>query len=143
MAPETVFLAVRVLAALVLYFFFGLLLYWLWREVKLGANGQMVVPQAYLLIPEAGSKIPLRHTSEIGRAAGNAVQIEDETVSARHARMMFQGGQWWLEDLASRNGTQVNGIPVEEPLVVSYGDEIQLGRVVTRLESGAIGEPDS
>jgi pSer/pThr/pTyr-binding forkhead associated (FHA) protein len=50
---------------------------------------------------------------------------------------MYHGGQWWIEDLASRNGTELNGIPVDEPLVVSYGDTIQLGRVATRLEPGS------
>ncbi len=50
---------------------------------------------------------------------------------------MFQNGQWWIEDLASRNGTEVNEVPVEEPLVVSYGDQIRMGRVLARLESEA------
>jgi len=57
-------------------------------------------------------------------------------VSAYHARISHQGGQWWLEDLGSRNGTHLNEIPVEQPLVVIFGDRIRVGRVVLQLESG-------
>ncbi len=69
----------------------------------------------------------------LGRAAENAVRVVDETVSAYHARMWYQSGQWWLEDLGSRNGTRVNDVAVEQPLVLAYGDHVCIGRVCLEL----------
>lgn len=117
-----------------LYAFLGVILYWLWKDFKSASPDDKETPAAELVIPEADQRFQLRTSTEIGRAAGNLIQIEDETVSALHARLLYQGGQWWIEDLASRNGTEVNGIPVVEPMVVTYGDEIRFGRVLGRLE---------
>lgn len=52
-------------------------------------------------------------------------------VSRRHARIMYQDGQFALEDLNSANGTRVNGVrvPFGERTLISNGDEIRLGRV--------------
>jgi pSer/pThr/pTyr-binding forkhead associated (FHA) protein len=53
--------------------------------------------------------------------------LDDKTVSARHARLAYHHGQWWLEDLRSRNGTFLNTKAVHEPLVLATGDEVQFG----------------
>jgi pSer/pThr/pTyr-binding forkhead associated (FHA) protein len=34
--------------------------------------------------------------------------LQDQYVSAHHARLRWDGASWWLEDLGSRNGTFVN-----------------------------------
>lgn len=141
MSPATVLLILRVLMAVLLYAFLAFILWGLWRDVQAVAARVGEAPAAHLLLlagPEEGEQLPLQQTTEIGRVVGNAVRLQDETVSARHARISFRGGQWWLEDLASRNGTEVNGLPVEEPLVVTYGDELQFGRVQVRLEEGPV-----
>jgi pSer/pThr/pTyr-binding forkhead associated (FHA) protein len=75
-------------------------------------------------------------TNLIGRAADNSICLDDSTISAYHVRLSFQGGQWWLEDLGSRNGTGVNDLAIEEPLVVTYGDRIRVGRVEMKLSAG-------
>ena len=137
MSPEVLFLAIRIAGALILYAFLGLVLYGLWRDFRAANSRTVEAPRAYLVLDDSHQRFHLRPHSDIGRAPGNVVRIEDETISAHHARIMFQNGQWWIEDLASRNGTEVNGLPVEEPLVVSYGDQIRMGRVLARLESGA------
>jgi predicted component of type VI protein secretion system len=142
MSPEFIFLAVRVLAALLLYAFFAFLLIWLWRDFHASQQAAGVLPKAHLVIEGSSQRHTLQMNSDIGRAAGNTVRIQDETISARHARLMFQFGQWWIEDLASRNGTEVNGIPVDEAMVISYGDQIQFGRISTRLESGEAVQAD-
>ena len=69
----------------------------------------------------------------IGRAADNTIVLSDERVSAHHARITFTGGQWVLEDLGSRNGTFVNELPLEGPLVVALEDRIQIGSVILEL----------
>jgi hypothetical protein len=45
----------------------------------------------------------------IGRAAGAAVVIPDTRVSRQHARIVRRDGDWWVEDLGTRNGTLLNG----------------------------------
>jgi pSer/pThr/pTyr-binding forkhead associated (FHA) protein len=46
----------------------------------------------------------------------------------------LRDGQWWLEDLGSRNGTFVNNRRVAEPTTVQAGDLLGIGRVLLRLE---------
>lgn len=140
MSPESILFALRALLALILYAFLGAVLFFLWRDLREAGGSPTEAPEAHLEVlndDAPADHFRLEPTNDIGRAAGNVIRIEDETVSAHHARISFHGGQWWLEDLASRNGTAVNDLRIREPLVVAYGDEIQFGRVHTRLESGA------
>jgi pSer/pThr/pTyr-binding forkhead associated (FHA) protein len=60
-----------------------------------------------------GSSISLNKPVMIlGRALGCDVQINQAVVSNRHCRLQFDGRQWVVQDLGSRNGTMVNGLPV-------------------------------
>jgi pSer/pThr/pTyr-binding forkhead associated (FHA) protein len=139
MKPEILLLAIRLLIAASLYAFLAAVIWVLWRQLSTMANQDDEIPDAYLLMlggGQMGERFRLRQTADVGRAVGNAIRLQDEAVSAQHARMSYQGGQWWVEDFASRNGTMVNGIQVTEPLVITYGDEIQFGRTVGRLERG-------
>jgi two-component system, cell cycle response regulator len=45
----------------------------------------------------------------IGRHPGCQVIIDDAGVSRRHARIVLQQEEFWLEDLGSRNGTFIDG----------------------------------
>jgi pSer/pThr/pTyr-binding forkhead associated (FHA) protein len=86
--------------------------------------------------PDPGRCYALTQVNSLGRAADNLVRLKEDTVSAHHALLIFRGGQWWLEDLGSRNGTKVNEVQVEEPLVVTYGDALRLGIVELQLNAG-------
>ncbi len=54
----------------------------------------------------------------VGRAScSEAVDLDlapDLKVSRRHARIWTEGGKYWIEDLNSSWGTQVNGIAIRE-----------------------------
>ncbi len=66
----------------------------------------------------------------IGRAEeldGSGLQLADENVSRKHARITRVGEQFLIEDLNSRNGTFVDGVPVEFALLHD-GDTIQIGK---------------
>lgn len=68
----------------------------------------------------------------IGRAAGCDLALADPFLSRQHSRFFLRGGQLFVEDLGSRNGTQVNGRPVHGPTEVRPGDAIQIsGSVLT------------
>jgi pSer/pThr/pTyr-binding forkhead associated (FHA) protein len=63
----------------------------------------------------------------IGRSAPAGLIIIHPKVSRRHARLVYQQGNYILEDLGSTNGTFINGQPVRGPQVLTNGAEIQLG----------------
>ena len=48
----------------------------------------------------------------VGRAPDCGLVIEDSRVSKHHARLVWDGGGWTLQDLGSKNGTSVDGVPV-------------------------------
>ena len=48
----------------------------------------------------------------IGRHPSCDVVLDADTVSRRHARLVFRDGSWILQDLDSTNGTRLNGHPV-------------------------------
>lgn len=136
---EILLVILRVLIALTLYAFLGLIFYYQRRELRSISRMAEEAPAACLIRVAEDSETesyPLRMVNLIGRAVDNTISIEDKTLSAHHCRLSRLGGQWWLEDLDSRNGTLVNELSVEEPLVVTYGDMITMGRVAFRLEVG-------
>lgn len=45
----------------------------------------------------------------IGRSARASLCLDDPRVSREHAKLIGEGGVWRLEDLASKNGTRING----------------------------------
>jgi hypothetical protein len=65
----------------------------------------------------------------IGRSPESTVQLSDTGVSRRHAELTEVGGDWWLADLGSTNGTLVNGRPVTRT-DLRDGDRIELGSTV-------------
>ncbi|MGO8994214.1 MAG: diguanylate cyclase [Polyangiaceae bacterium] len=68
-----------------------------------------------------------REETIVGRANGVTLQIDDPSISRRHARVVHtEEGQYFLEDLASKNGTFVNGHAVGRVPLTS-GDRLQLG----------------
>ena len=63
----------------------------------------------------------------MGRATDAGLVLADRGVSRRHARIFRQGGQWWVEDLGSSNGTHVNGLKLVQPVPLRPGDQVQVG----------------
>ena len=65
----------------------------------------------------------------IGREAGNAIRLEDNEVSRRHAEIRRVGDTFVVGDLKSSNGTFVNDRKIERAELVS-GDRVRVGRSV-------------
>ena len=62
----------------------------------------------------------------LGRDPRSDVVVNADRVSRTHAVLLFEGGQWILEDAGSRNGTFDRGRRVQR-VVVGPGSEIGLG----------------
>jgi len=70
----------------------------------------------------------------IGRTPDQDLVLEDASISRHHARLVWRGGEVFLEDLGSRHGSFINGVRVASPAPVKPGDELKLGPLVLGLE---------
>lgn len=83
--------------------------------------------------PGAGQRWPLaKEELVIGREPDCDIVIPDRQVSRAHARLHRVEGGFELEDLGSKNGTHLNGLPVEGRTRLQDGDLIQVA-LVARL----------
>ncbi len=74
-------------------------------------------------------RLPRTGSAILGRAPGAELRLEDDGISRNHARVRAEGGKAWIDDLASRNGTFVNGAKITSALELADGDKIQIGRL--------------
>ena len=63
----------------------------------------------------------------LGRGDHAEIRLEDPFASARHARLVRQGGILVLEDLGSTNGTYLNEELVTGPQPLHRGDRVRIG----------------
>jgi len=128
-----ILLALRLLLAFSLYAFLGWAFASLWRDIK--QQGMLLasrkVPPIVLTIA-IGESIPqachfILPEVTIGRDPACECPVDDEAISARHARLSFHHNQWWLEDLNSTNGTLLNQEKLITPTVVISDDEFNCG----------------
>jgi predicted component of type VI protein secretion system len=66
----------------------------------------------------------------IGRENANDLTLKDPEVSRKHARITYQGGRYYIEDLGSTNGTFLNDQPVRVQSPIDHGDVIRLGESI-------------
>jgi pSer/pThr/pTyr-binding forkhead associated (FHA) protein len=74
----------------------------------------------------------------IGRddaVAGACITI-DRYISRKHARLSLEEGGLLLADLASRNGTRIDGRPVAAPETIAVGQAFTVGRTTLRVVPG-------
>jgi predicted component of type VI protein secretion system len=126
-------LILRLLLMVILFAFLFWVVFTLWRDLlstsslvhtlqipalNLHLLENNVLPDKILSVPEG----------IIGRDPICEIQLDNETVSARHARLRFHHKQWWIEDLLSTNGTFLNDEAVITPTVLISGDELRCGQ---------------
>ena len=79
----------------------------------------------------------------IGRDLTVDIVINDAEVSRKHARLVFQGTGYYLEDLGSTNGTVVDGQRLMTPLILRGGEVISIGEHVDLLYEETQFDPDA
>jgi hypothetical protein len=157
-------LVLRIAFIFLLYFFIFLVVRTITRELNRPTRRPNYVQQAYppesfvapaaapgvpagsptgrLVVTEVGNATSVRPGEifqlgpimPIGRLPGNALILDDDYVSSEHALLAWREGRWWLSDVASTNGTFLNGQPVTRPVQVNWGDLLGIGGVRLRLE---------
>ena len=68
----------------------------------------------------------------IGRSRECDIQLSDTNVSRRHAELRQEGASYWIVDLGSTNGVEVNGKRVKRAKL-SDGDTITVGSTEVRF----------
>lgn len=82
-----------------------------------------------------GGLIELGHgTLTIGRSAACQVQLNNDSVSRRHAQISRSGNEYVLRDLESTNGTFVNDLRIHTTSLVA-GDRIHIGNHILKFLS--------
>jgi pSer/pThr/pTyr-binding forkhead associated (FHA) protein len=95
-------------------------------------HDMLLVPEITLSfqLPDGISERSFRSSPiSMGRDPNSDLVLDHPTVSANHSQIYFKGNQWWLQDNQSTNGTKVNQVKVEEPMVLTSGDEIHCGQI--------------
>lgn len=91
--------------------------------------------------PGAPKALPLDSpTLTLGRDPGCDLCLsDDQRVSRRHARLLYEDGEWLVEDLGSANGTFVGRERVLRPTPLAPGDELRMGRTLMVLQGPTEG----
>lgn len=70
-------------------------------------------------------EIPIKPDMVLGRQAECDLQLTEGHASRRHAKLFIADGEVWLEDLASANGSFVNGAKVTGKVKLASGDRLR------------------
>jgi hypothetical protein len=158
--PEPLLNVLKICLLILLYLFFFRVLRAVWAEVRLAEQGgggtkpartkrtggqartprrtrarERTPPKLKVVQPAelAGTVYPLGDELTVGRAAGCQITLDDTYASQLHARIFMRDDQLYVEDLGSTNGTYLNRRKVSAPMVVSHGDQIQIGSTVMEV----------
>lgn len=122
---------------------------WMEREETIGVPEEEIVSPVSLKlsIPDSGRdvELPLAKEVNIGRLDPASASFPDidltsdggleKGVSRRHAKITRRGGEVFIEDLGSINGTFLNRKKLTPylPQSLKSGDELQLGKLILRV----------
>jgi hypothetical protein len=79
-----------------------------------------------------GRSFVVEDSAIIGREPSCQIRLGDKSISRRHARIVWDGFRWRVEDLDSRNGVHLDKQRVKEANLADR-DEFMLGEVPVRL----------
>lgn len=108
------------------------------RSLRPGVHGGSTPPRAgkiqrmerdaALILPD-GTVHDLDVEVTLGRAPENDVVVEKGGVSRRHARLLKEGGRWYVEDRGSLYGTHLNGVRLQPrvPYSLRHADRLVIG----------------
>jgi two-component system cell cycle response regulator len=102
------------------------------------ASGETGTP---CLVVYYGPNLGRRHALDrpevvVGRSDSATIQVDHESVSREHARILVQGGMCQIADLGSTNGTWVNDERVADA-ALRDGDLVRVGQTVFKYLTGA------
>ena len=96
--------------------------------------------------PQMGQNFPLyKDVVFLGRARDSDVLLTDYTVSRKHAKIVYDGAKYYVEDMGSKNHTYVNGeiLPAGQRRTLTEGSELRLGANTTLKFTSASGAEET
>jgi len=105
--------------------------------------------QAFLILTQNGEQKQVYSFTKqsvvtIGRATENVVSFLDDRCSRFHAKLSYHEGQWFIQDLGSRNGTFVDDLNIStRACPIQAGQHIQIGRAFLQFGNGSPGDLDT
>jgi pSer/pThr/pTyr-binding forkhead associated (FHA) protein len=102
------------------------------QEGTAGSDGWLVVEAGGGL--EKGERFDLFGGVSIGRSPQADIRIEDRFASQIHSRIYARGGNYYVEDMNSTNGTFLNSERLDGAARVEPMDQIQIGDTEFRVE---------
>ena len=141
-----VVLVLRIGLAILIYVFLWRVLQTLWQEIK--QQGTLLSSRKKPGIHvdarmENGKELKFHFWQNevmIGRAPQCDITLNDEALSATHARISHHHGQWWLEDLGSTNGTFLNQERIKVSTVIITSDQFKCGNTIFSLRIDTLNE---
>ena len=102
-------------------------------EVQRGVDAWLIVERGGGLTRD--ERFDLLGGLSIGRSKDADVQIEDRYASGIHIRLFSREGRYFVEDMNSTNGTEMNGSALNGEAELVDGDTVQIGDTEFRLEA--------
>jgi pSer/pThr/pTyr-binding forkhead associated (FHA) protein len=133
-----VFLILRIVTSVALYLFLGWALYTVWKDLQQQSTPQSTskTPRLTLTIETDDEPQVIQYSGSeiiVGRDPVSDCHLMDQTISARHTRLVYHHKQWWVEDLHSTNGTFLNQEQVIDSVVITSGDQLRCGQVILNV----------
>ena len=143
MSFEVVLLILRLVGAGLLVAFLGTIAWLIYQDMRITAQSMahQSRQQGILRVLTLNGEIlanelsfPLMPVTSLGRASTNTIVLKEPFASGEHALITRHDGQWWVEDLGSRNGTRLNDVVLTETAVITTGDIIAIGETRLKIE---------
>ncbi|MCP4250558.1 MAG: DUF3662 domain-containing protein [bacterium] len=85
-------------------------------------------PWGQLVEAHGARRLPVtKNRSLAGRSRRADIMLGDDTVSRSHSLIWHDAGGTWIQDLASSNGTRVNGVVTTGPTALRDADVVSFG----------------
>ena len=69
----------------------------------------------------------------IGRSANNDIRLDDSVISRKHAMLIIENDEFFIEDLESRNGVFINGIRIRNREQIYSGYLLKFGNIIFKF----------
>ena len=97
------------------------------QSTELATPAELGVERELVTLNANGRRYEIsKRRTVIGRSKDADVQIDDANVSRRHAELRQEGTAYWIVDLDSTNGVELNGRRIKRAKI-DNGDTITLG----------------
>ncbi len=137
----------RLVLVIFSYIFLAWIVYTVFADLKnnIKIKKEKNIPPIILISQIEDEKLTKRFRQAeiiLGRDPTADFPLKDETISLRHCKISYHNKQWWVEDLASTNGTSLNNDPIKRETILTNDDQLLLGKleVLVRINQDTVME---